>query len=192
VIAVKVQFKTKAVKKMLRDVKKKDILAAKRSAFARAGSTAVSQASKKIAAGAKVPLWMVAGTGVMQDSGKRKKKGARLSRTKYVKKMDGILVYFRHKHINPLGTRHKQRKPRVTKRGVKVGKQLYPDSYVENYGYSSAIYAQGRGGGRLQKIELGQWAENTFRNTASRVVPKVFVKRFEHELNRRLVRRGAR
>lgn len=182
-------YGVKKVSRVLKDIEKKDVPAAKASAFARAGSTGTSKAAAAVAKWANVPKWMIAGVGA---AGGGKKKGSRISRTKYIRRVDGIYVTFRSTHLNPVGTVRKSRKPRYTRRGVRVGKQSYPGSYIKNYKYSAAIYERGTGDGRLQKIQLGPRAEFTVRNTLNRVVPKVFKRRFEYEYNRRAKRRGTR
>ena len=177
--------------KMLHDVHTKDLPAAKRSAYSWAVSRAVVRAGKRVAKRAKVPLWMVTGVGVEQANGRKKKKGSRIGRTGYIKSMDGGFVYFRALHINPGGTQYKKTNLKYMKKGVRAGKHLFPDSYVEDYGFWPSVYKRGTGKGRLQKIRM-DWAPDVVESVLHRMVRPAFQRRFNHDFNRKLKRRGAR
>ena len=183
------------VTKMLHDVQTKDLPRASRSAYNWAVARAVVRAGKRVAKKAKVPLWMVTGVGVDDGYGKKKKKGSRIGRTGYIRSMDGGFVYFRSLHINPGGTQYKRSKLKYTRNGVRMGagktSHLFPDSYVQDYGYWPSVYKRGTGGDRLQKIEI-KWAPNMVEDVLHRMVRPAFKRRFIHDFNRRLKVRGAR
>jgi hypothetical protein len=187
-IGIKTDYK--AALKNLQRIQRFDIPAAKASALARAGDSALTEVSTKIAAGADVPKWMV--RGVSAGSG-TKAGGARVSRTKYIRKIDGIIVYLRHTHINPTGTARKKNPVVQLKRGgvrVSGARRTYRDGFYRPSNYGGAIYTRKPGGGlKMETIPLDPWAEQVLRNTCRRVVPREFKKRFEHEMARRLAKR---
>ncbi|RLC36255.1 hypothetical protein DRH27_05485 [Candidatus Falkowbacteria bacterium] len=189
-----VVIQSKKAAKVMRDIYTKDIPRAKASAFNRAGESGSGKAATAVAKDVNVPRWMIAGAGGAAG-GKGKKKGSRIARSRYNKKIDGIFITFRHTHLNPTGTKHKKvtlTRPKRGSQGVKAGRHFYPESYAETYKYSNAIYGQGSGSNRLKKIELGQRSVGIVRGIVKRVVPAVFKKRFEYEFNRKVGRRGAR
>ena len=192
-IGVTVAVSSAKAAKMLVDVQRKDIPAAKAAAFRRAGASAKTQVTRNIAKGAKVAQKFVRG---------------RVGVSKYNKRLDGIAIYLRHTHINPAGTKkHPQALAtnyRVTKRGhygkghgdFKAMGRTYSSKthhlYSKRFQVPLILKESGGGGHEPERIKLGSWAENSLRNTARRIVPTVFEKRFVHELKRRASRRGSR
>lgn len=188
---VGVTIATKTVARELQRIQTKDIPAAKASAFSRAGSTAVSQAERRVASWLRIPKWQVAGVTKSVGGKKRKKLGGRIGRTKYVSKVDGIWFWIRTHDFAPGGTVHKARKLTATRKGVKAGKHLFPDAFAKtkNYPYPAVYKRVGRGL-EVQRIKFSGRAQSGAQLTIERTVPTVFEKRFKHEFDRRMKRRG--
>lgn len=192
-IGLRVAVQAGQTAKMLSDVYRKDIPAAKAAAFKRAGASAKSQATRNLARGAHVAQKFVRG---------------RIGVGKYNRRLDGIALYLRHTHINPAGTKkHPQALAtnyRITKRGhygkghgdFKAMGRTYSNRthhlYSERFQVPLILRENPNGGNTPERIQLGSWAENSLKNTARRIVPQVFEKRFVHELRRRAARRGNR
>lgn len=197
-LSIKIDADLTGPKRYLTKVERKVIPRAKALAFVVAGNHGLSHSSTKIAAGAKVPKWMIRGVG-------RKGKGGRLSRTKYIKSIDGIKLYLLSNDINPGGHKGKARKLKVTgkrPRKRKAGRGWTKDTTKvratgrtwskvwlrdSKHGPYQLIYQRGEDKIPTRvKIKLGAWAEQSFVNTCTRLVPKAFKKRFLYEYNRRL------
>lgn len=191
-IGVKVTIQSGQTAKMLRDVYRKDIPAAKASAFRRAGAAAKTQVTRNIARGARVAQKFVRG---------------RIGVSKYNDSLDGIVLYLRHMHINPAGTKKYPQalttNYRITKRGhygkghgdFRAMGRTYSNKthhlYSKRFQVPLILKETASGGHAPERIQLGSWAENSMKNTARRIVPKVFDKRFKHELRRLASRRGS-
>jgi hypothetical protein len=164
---------------------------AKAAAFARAGNAALSAASTELAMVAGVPKWMIRGVG---GGAGAKSSGARLRRTNYIPRIDGIILVLLHRHINPAGNVRKENRVTTMARGggvrvAAVGK-AYPNAFHRPGPAGGAVFTRiGTGPGRGLKMEtlaMDPWAEKLVRRTAGVVVPRVFAERFEHEMRRRI------
>ena len=169
----------------LRLIHTKDIPAAKAAAFNRAGQKVGTEVSTYLYNTLGVQKWQVGGY---------KGRGGRIGRTKYIRKMDGIRIYFRHRDINPTGTKHRAANVSEGSGGrVKASGRTYekarkrPGKYGQGY-----IYLRGREEGkRVASIDINQAHISNFRRITKSIGPNVFADRFEHEFNRRLRRRGS-
>lgn len=181
-------------RRQIERVQRLDIPKAKAAAFARAGNSALAAISTELAMVAGVPKWMIRGVG---GGAGAKGSGARVRRTAYIKAIDGIILIFLHRHVNPAGNVRK--KNAVTRmaggRGVRVSAvgKSYPDAFYRDSEYGGAIFKRNGRNLEMQTIELDPWAEKLVRRTANLVVPRVFTERFSHEMARRLAaRKGAK
>ena len=195
-IGLSVAVKSAKVSKMLVDSHRKDIPAARDAAFKRAGKAAKTQITKRIAKGAKVPQKYVRG-----------RIGVGVTRSRKDRKANGVVIYLRSTHINPAGTKKYPQalktNYRITKSGhtgkghgdFKAMGRTYSNKthhlYAKRFPVPLILKDSPTGGSVQERIKLGKWAENSMKNTARRIVPQVFIKRFEHELGRRAKRRGA-
>ena len=176
---------TAKVAKNLRDIQTKDIPAAKHRAFTTGAKTGISRASKQLAANLNVPAWMIRG---------QKGKGSRFSKSRYDTKKDRGFITFRTRHINPAGTKRKQRPIRVYKNGsVGVPGHKFDNAFGKNFRHFDSIYKKKAGGGLdIAKIEITQAHISAVKRTLRRVIPREFAKKFEKELAYKLRKRGAR
>lgn len=180
----------KKARKNLSDIMQKDIPGAKRAAYKRAGTQAISTASRQLATRLRVPVWMVRG---------QRGKGSRFGLSYFVprgtqKGRESAAVYLRYRHINPTGTKHKAAKVTTTKRGVRAAGRLFENAYHDEGRWGNGVIMVRESGGRkrIARIEITDGDVAQVRRTLDMVFPKAFKKRFEHEFNRRVSRRGAR
>ena len=195
--AIRINADFTVTRRELERIQRVDIPKAKASAFARAGNSALAAASTELAMVAGVPKWMIRGVG---GGAGAKSSGARLKRTGYIPAMDGIIILFLHRHVNPAGNVKKSNRVSNMARGAgvrvpAVGKS-YPNAFHKPSQYGGAVFTRvGSGPGRglkMERIDLDPWAEKLVRRTVGQVVPRVFAERFNHEMDRRLAARKGR
>jgi len=166
-------------------VKRLHVVKAKQIAFKEASQKTITAAARDIAAQAGVPYWMVRGVGGSTPS---KKSGSRLGRSGYIRKLDGVILFLRHTHINPAGTVAKANTVRSLKRGgVSVrGVGTWRDGYYqENEHKPGAIYRRLPNHKReIVSINLDPWAETRLKAIANFMLIPVFRNRFTHQINR--------
>lgn len=197
-LKVKAGAEVRGAIRSLERIYKKEIPAAKASAFAWAGNRALTRASTRIAAKVGVPKWMIRGVGRVgpgKSGSGTKASGSRVGRTKYIPRKDGIYLFFRFRNINPGGTVAKEANWTKTRdgysvrgvgrfRGVYAVRSRYPARYMTFY------KRDGGGPSERVNIEIGESAVSLFNRTVKAVVPAAFKRRFEHEYNRRIKRVG--
>jgi len=189
-IKLGVSIVTKQVSKNLKAIREKDIPAAKGSAFVRAGAKVNTEVATYLSNTLGVPKWMVAGVRVPGINGKKSSKGSRIGRTKYIKRLDGMFIFFRYDGLNPGGNIHKQAKLTASRRGVRKHGRSYPNAFVKNYGYFPSIYSRTDAGLKLESIKITRGHVSNVRRLTKHWGVLTFKKRFDHEFSRRLKRRG--
>lgn len=159
--------------KTLDKIQKVDMPRAKAAAFNRAGRSGIAKARRNVAKGLRVP----------QKTIKKRFSLARASA-----KRPDIALYFRHYDFNP-GLLN----PRQTRKGVKARSHTFEGAFLWD---DRSLVMTRKGKARLpikkETIPLGRWAIQSAENTFRRVVPPIFAKRMEYEMERRIKRRVAR
>jgi len=197
-INMSLKIETRKVAKRLHAIQRNDIPGAKRAAWKRAGAKVNTEVATYLYNSLGVQKWQR--TGVLMTGlggGQRKGKGSRISVTGYNKRIDGISVYLRTRGLNPLGTKYKDAKYSENKgkkrKWVRASGRKYNGRRVPGRWLPGYILD-------YDKSPLPKAATIPFtaahRLNAARIAKqygmKTFKKRFEHEFNRRLGRRGSR
>ena len=183
--SVRVNTDLKAAMKRVNRIRDYEIVTAKRIAFKEASQKVITAASREIAARAGVPYWMIRGVG---GGAPTKKSGARLGRSGYIKKVDGVILFLRHTHINPAGTVAKPNVVRsLTTGGVSVrGVGTWRNAvYQENERKPGAIYERLPGHKRkMVSVDLEPIARTALKSIADFMLFPVFRNRFTHQIKR--------
>jgi len=182
---------TKAAKKFLKNVQKRDIPAAQRNATNKAAGVVVTNVKRRLAKGAKVQQKYVAN---------------RIRKGKYQKKLQGVKTYLIHTHLNPAGTRKYPSVLSSTYRITKTGKKgkghgqlramgrKYDRAFTYSKGWKVPMILQRTGPKAYplerKTIELGGWAKNSNRNTSHRLFPPKFKKEFDRLLKVKVSKRA--
>ena len=185
-VGVKVSTDLKKAIREVNRVQRLTIPDAKKIAFKEASMKTITAASREIAARARVPYWMVRGVGVTASS---TKSGSRLGRSGYIKKLDGVILFLRHTHINPTGTVARPADVQTLKKGgVRVrGVGAWPNAFYVKNSRNGTIFenvGSGRDDFRKVQIDLDPWAGEALKAIANFMLFPTFRNRFAHQIER--------